>query len=65
MQNITHLAKVTGRSQPTVQSAVDKLTDAGILREVTGRKRNRVFAHSRYLAILEEGTEAAPHDRSA
>ena len=29
------------------------------MREITGRKRERVFAYTRYLAILGEGTEAA------
>jgi hypothetical protein len=33
------------------------LTKLGIAREQTGRKRNRVFAYDRYLAILNEGTE--------
>jgi len=30
---------------------------AGIVREITGRKRNRIFAYERYLAILREGTD--------
>lgn len=33
------------------------LSDLGIVREVTGKRRNRVFAYSSYLAILDEGTE--------
>jgi hypothetical protein len=35
------------------------LADLGIARELTGRRRNRVFAYDRYLAILNEGTERA------
>ena len=31
---------------------------AGIARELTGRRRNRLFVYDRYLAILNEGTEA-------
>jgi hypothetical protein len=27
------------------------------VREITGRKRERVFAYARYLDILNEGTE--------
>ena len=34
------------------------LVGLGIARELTGRRRNRVFAYDRYLAILNEGTEA-------
>ncbi len=29
----------------------------GIAREITGKKRNRIFAYDRYLTILSEGTE--------
>jgi len=29
----------------------------GIVRELTGQRRNRVFAYDRYLSILNEGTE--------
>ena len=28
-----------------------------IVRELTGRRRNRLFVYDRYLAILKEGTE--------
>ena len=31
----------------------------GIARELTGKRRNRVFGYDRYLKILREGTE--PH----
>jgi len=33
------------------------LADLGIARELTGRKRNRVFVYDAYLKILNEGTE--------
>jgi len=29
----------------------------GILHEVTGRERHRLFVYDKYLAILNEGTE--------
>lgn len=38
-------------------SAMKLLADAGIAGEVTGRKRNRVFGYTQYVAILVEGTE--------
>jgi len=31
---------------------------AGILREITGQRRNRIFAYEHYLTILSEGTES-------
>lgn len=42
---------------PTATKNIVRLTQLGIVREVTGRRRNRVFAYDRYLAILNEGTE--------
>jgi hypothetical protein len=44
-------------SFPTPAKAVDRLVTLGIAREVTGGRRNRVFAYDAYLAILGEGTE--------
>ena len=51
------LTEQTGASYPTVARAVEALENLGIVREITGRKRERVFAYTRYLDILNEGTE--------
>jgi hypothetical protein len=37
---------------------MDLLASLAIAHELTGRRRNRLFAYHRYLAILNEGTEA-------
>lgn len=50
------LAKNTGLTTPTVNAALEDLARLGIVREVTGRKRGRVFSYTDYLAILNEGT---------
>jgi len=55
--SITHLVAETRLSPPTAASGLAALAKAGIVRETTGRKRNRLFAYDRYLAILREGTE--------
>lgn len=54
---ITQAVAATGSTFPTATSAMNKLVALGIAREVTGRRRNRVFAYERYLAVLNEGTE--------
>lgn len=46
-----------GLTVPTVNTALRNLEKAGIIREITGRQRDRLFAYKDYLAILEEGTE--------
>ena len=32
------------------------LEELGIVSEITGKKRNRVFAHGDYVSLLSEGT---------
>ncbi len=47
----------TGLSFPATSSAMEVLVDLGIASELTGKRRNRIFAYDRYIAILNEGTE--------
>jgi len=47
----------TGLTFATAAKGMGILEELGIAREITGKKRNRVFAYYRYLAILSEGTE--------
>jgi hypothetical protein len=51
---ITRALDVT---KPTAAKAVDVLTDCKILREHSGKKRDRVFAYAKYLDILQVETE--------
>lgn len=44
-------------SEPTVATAVGHLERIGILRELTARPRNKIFAYDDYLKVLSEGTE--------
>lgn len=54
---LNRVCERTGLSFPAVSKSVDELTKEGILREITGQRRNRVFAYDQYLNILNEGTE--------
>ena len=51
------LVRQTGLSSPTVNTALADLQRLGIIEEVTGRKRGRVFSYQRYLSVLNEGTD--------
>ena len=55
--SLPEVVRATGLTAPTAGTAMDGLVDQGIARELTGKRRNRVFAYDRYLAILNEGTE--------
>jgi hypothetical protein len=36
---------------------MELLVGSGMARELTGKRRNRLFVYDRYLAMLNEGTE--------
>jgi Fic family protein len=47
-----------GISEPTASKALSHLVRLGVLEEITGRPRNKVFVYRRYLDLLYEGTDA-------
>ena len=57
MLSLKQLCQNTAMTFPTASKAMQGLVDAGIARELTGQRRNRVFLYSAYLAILNEGGE--------
>ncbi len=52
-----HVKELTGLSVAPVYRALEELKDLGILQEVTGRRRGRLYAYTALLKILAEGTE--------
>lgn len=54
------LVERTGLTAPTINAALADLERLGIVQEVTGRKRGRVFGYRGYLEILGEGTAPLP-----
>ena len=57
IQSMSSVRDRTGLSFPAASSAMDLLVELEIARELTGKRRNRLFLYHRYLAILNEGTE--------
>lgn len=55
---LNELSSRAGVTFATASKAVEALVTLGILKEMTGKRRNRVFAYERYMKILNEGTEA-------
>ncbi|MCV0427044.1 MAG: Fic family protein [Roseibium sp.] len=53
----TKAAEQCGLTMPTVNAALRQLQRLGLVEEITGRKRDRVFAYQAYLDILSEGAE--------
>ncbi|AAR33503.1 MULTISPECIES: Fic family protein [Geobacter] len=54
---IPYVARELRISSPAASKAVNNLAALGILIEVSGKKRDRVFLHESYLSIIREGTE--------
>lgn len=56
IRSVQEAAEHAKLSFPTAASALRILEEAGIVRELTGRRRNRLFAYDRYVDIISEGT---------
>ena len=54
--SVATAAKAMGVTEPTVRSALAHLEKLRIIKEMTGRQRNRLFFYAKYLDILDEGT---------
>lgn len=57
MITISRVADQLQISFPTVSTLTKKFEELGLLEEVTGKHRNRLFKYKPYLEILEEGTK--------
>jgi Fic family protein len=60
IQTINTATERSGLTWPTVTAVMKHLEAAGIVRELTGKQRGRVFGYDRYLRILNEGTTTPP-----
>ncbi len=51
------LVKETGLSKPAIARGLGVMQDAGVLREITGKQRYKIYAYQPYLDILSEGAQ--------
>jgi Fic family protein len=58
------LAKELQMTQPTARSALNHLQSIGILTEVSGKKRDKVYIYRNYLNILEDGAKPFSAEKS-
>jgi hypothetical protein len=57
MLSLKQLCHTSTMTFPTASKAMQQLVSAGIARELTGQRRNRIFVYDAYLTILNEGGE--------
>lgn len=53
----TWLQEQTGLAAATVITGIKKMEEIGVLEELTGKRRDRVYAYKQYIAILNQGSE--------
>ena len=51
------LQEKTQLSPATINTCLKQLEGIGIVRELTGKKRNRLYAYSHYIDVMNQGTE--------
>ncbi|MFT3809540.1 MAG: Fic family protein [Micropepsaceae bacterium] len=54
------LVEQTGLSLPTVGRAIETLQKIGMIDEITGKQRDRIYAYTDYIALLNAGAEPLP-----
>lgn len=54
LSTVASLTAETHLSVPTVTKAIQALESEGLVREITGRKRGRVYSYQGYLSIMNE-----------
>jgi len=55
--NIAQASAATGINRTSITRCIGLLEEQGMLRELTGHRRNRLFVYERYVQVLSEGTE--------
>ena len=55
--SVSLIANELSMSAPTARSAIESMVGLGILEEISGKRRDRLYVYRQYLTILEEGAE--------
>jgi Fic family protein len=58
--SVTRAVALTGISHPTTMKGFETMESLKLVRELTGRKRGRIFEYTAYLNLLREGTDPLP-----
>jgi len=54
---IALITKLCDTTAPTATNALRNLEKLGVVLEVTGKERGRIYAYTKYLEVLDEGTD--------
>jgi Fic family protein len=59
INTISRISADTNLSVPAVTDSLKVLMSLGLVREITGKKRGRIFSYAPYLEVLQQGMEPA------
>jgi Fic family protein len=51
------VVQVLNMTAPTARKSILHLVELGVLEEVSGKKRDKIYVYRNYLDILEDGAE--------
>ena len=54
--SISSISKMTGHAFAGASAGVRFLEELGMVREITGKSRNRLYVYDEYMSVLNEGT---------
>jgi Fic family protein len=57
LTTIAQAAKTTGVNRTSISRCLKSFAELGIVSELTGKHRYRIFAYEQYIKMLSEGTE--------
>ena len=57
LQSIKEVVHELELSYPAVSNSLQALTELGIVHEITGRQRNRIYAYQAFIDVLNEGAQ--------
>jgi Fic family protein len=56
MVTLSRTIALLNTTKPTASKAIDALTKVGVLKEITGKQRDRIYAYQGYLQLLTKDT---------
>jgi Fic family protein len=54
---IPRASQKTAISVPIVTAALSRMEELGIVREITSKRRDKLYSYEKYIQLLNEGTE--------
>lgn len=60
--NATNAAKISGITKPTARAALKNLKDLGIVKDISGSGKERLYIYASLVELLEKGTEPISYE---